>query len=152
MTEFRVGMRPYKVIAWVCIAFFMFCFVASWRAGQSNVSPWFLIFVGMGVLMLCNASHIKFTEKTISVFSPFAEYQLAWEKIDWIEHGNQGTLVLHGQGNKRLVIPSAAMWSGAAKPSAYKFLGDQIEEREITVVPSSTAEYKIHKNVRVKNA
>jgi hypothetical protein len=145
-------MLSYKILAWVDIAFFAFCAVMSWRAGQGNVSPVFLFFGALGLLMLAMASHIKLSEEYISVFSPFAEYRMAWSEVEWLEVGTQGTFVFHGKGGKRLVLPAASMWSGKQKPDAYEFLGNQIDELRVNVVPSNTADYKIHKNVKVQNA
>jgi hypothetical protein len=130
----------------------MFCAVMSWQDGQGNVSPVFLFFVALGLLMLSMASHIKLNEEAISVYSPFAEYRITWTEVEWLEVGTQGTFVFHGKGGKRLVLASASMWSGKQKPSAYEFMGNKIDTLEINVVPSYTADYKIHKNVKVQNA
>ena len=86
-------MLSYKIIAWTCITFFMFCAVMSWQAGQGNVSPVFLFFVVLGLLMLSIASHITFNEEAISVYSPFAEYRIAWTEVEWLEVGTCGKFV-----------------------------------------------------------
>jgi hypothetical protein len=145
-------MLSLKVIAWACIVFFMFCAVMAWKAGQGNVAPVFLFFVVLGLLLLATASHLKLTEEAVSVYSPFSEYRLEWHEIDWIEIGTQGTLVLHGKGGERLIMPPVSFWSGEQKPRAYEFMEDKIDALDVVVVPSNTADYKIHKKVKVKNA
>lgn len=147
--ELRAGLLVYKIIAWVCIVFFLFCAVMAWRAGQGYVSPLFLLFVFLGLFLLFMASSIKSTPEYISVLSPFSEYRIYWDEIEWVEEGNQGTLVVHGKGEKRLVIPSSKYWSGPQKYNMFEFMNSQLENLEIAIISSTSADYKVHKNVKV---
>ena len=58
-------------------------------------------------------------------------------------------LVFHGD-NKRMVFPSPSFWAGKDKPEMYKLLVAEIEQRNLTPVPSNTADYKFPKNVKVR--
>ena len=147
--ELRVGLLVYKIIAWVCIVFFLFGAVMAWRADQGYVSPLFLLFACLGVFLLFMASSIKATSEYISVLSPFAEYRIYWDEVEWVEEGNQGTLVIHGKGEKRLVLPSPTYWSGPQKSEMFEFMDSKYEDLEITEVSSTSADYKVHKNVKV---
>ncbi len=147
--ELRVGLLVYKIIAWICIVFFLFCAVMAWSAGQGYVSPLFLLFASLGVFLLFMASSIKSTYEYISVLSPFTEYRLYWNEVECVEEGNQGTLVIHGKGEKRLVLPSPAYWSGPQKSEMFEFMDSKFEDLEITEVSSISADYKVHKNVKV---
>ncbi|GIU00196.1 hypothetical protein TSL6_07020 [Sulfurovum sp. TSL6] len=147
--ELRVGLFVYKIIVWVGIVFFLFCAVMAWRAGQGYVSPLFLLFACIGVFLLFMASSIKSTSEYISVLSPFAEYRIYWDEVEWIEEGNQGTLVIHGKGEKRLVLPSPTYWSGPQKSEMFEFMDSQLENLEIEILETISADYKVHKNVKV---
>ncbi len=149
MKEYSVGMLPYKIVAWLSIAFFLFAAVMSWKAGQKSVTPFFLLFVGLGVFILSTVSHIKFTNDVVSVFSPFSEYRLKWEEIERVEYGTQGTLVLHASPKKRLVIPPSSMWSGSQKAEAYMYMIKIIESYSVDIALSNLADYKTQKNVKV---
>lgn len=149
MKEYSVGMLPYKIVAWLSIAFFLFAAVMSWTAGQKSVTPFFLLFVGLGVFILATVSHIKFTNEAISVFSPFSEYRMKWKEIERVEYGTQGTLVLHANPKKRLVIPPDSMWSGPEKAEAYLYMIKIIESYSVDIVSSNTADYKTQRNVKV---
>lgn len=147
--ELNAGLLVYKIIAWVCIIFFLFCAVMAWRAGQGYVSPLFLLFVCLGLFLLVTASSIKATPEYISVLSPFAEYRMYWDEVEWLEEGSQGTLVVHGKGEKRLVLPSTAYWSGPQKSEMFEFIDSQLEKLETAIISSIAADYKMHKNVKV---
>lgn len=45
---------------------------------------------------------------------------------------------------------SPSLWSGKDKPAMYLYLLAELERRKIAPVPSNTADYKTHKNVRVR--
>jgi len=146
---YRVGLFPYKAIGWIGLVFFLFCGVMSAYAGQTNATPLFLPFVIMSAYMLLSASHLELTDSKIIVVAPYSRYEMRWEDVERIEQGDQGTLVFHGKGNKRLVFTSPSVWSWEGKLEMITFLGAQIEARGLSLTPSSSADYKIHKNVRV---
>ena len=50
--HFVAKVTSIRVIAWAGMTFFLFCAVMSWRAGQGEVAPLFLAFVGLGVFLL----------------------------------------------------------------------------------------------------
>jgi hypothetical protein len=147
--DYRVGLLPCKIIAWVDIIFFGFCAFMSWRSGQGSVSPLFLAFMGLGIILLLSFSYLLIDDKKISVLAPFSAYELAWEDVIKTEIGSSGTLVFHGIEGKRLVYPPFIFWSGVQKLDMLKFLISELERRQLKPVKSFTADYKLHKNVSI---
>ena len=132
-----------------CIVIGTFAAVMSWRAGQVKVSPLFLVFVALGVYLVLCAGHVTVDRTFIAVTTYIGRYQLPWNEVKRVEVSASGTLVFHGQG-KRLVFPPAWLWSGPDKRALYVLIVDQLRARSLIPERSTTADYKTHKNVRVK--
>ena len=147
---YRVGMAPYKVIAWICVLFFLSAAVMAWLDGAFIPALIFLAFVALGIYMLLNAASIILNNRTVSVHSALGAYQIRWDEVRWVEAGTSGTLVLHGDA-KRLVLPPATAWSGTDKPALFSALHDELNHRGLKRVPSATADYKMNKNVKMRN-
>jgi hypothetical protein len=147
----KVGLLSYKIIAWVCVIFFFGCSVGAYSARQYGPSAFFWVFILMGVYMLISAGAFELDEDGVSHKNLSGEYRMLWRDVQRIEFGTQGSLVLHGEG-KRFVLPAPAVWSGPEKPKAFELLDRKIKELGITPYPSNVADYKIHKNVKVRGA
>ncbi len=102
----------------------------------------------MGLFMMASAGDFEISEKDITHRNLFGTFKLTWLEVKEIELGTQGTIILHGEG-KRFALPPPAYWSGKQKPAAFSFLQKTIENLSVICYPSNTADYKIHKNVRV---
>ena len=147
----KVGLLSYKVIAWVCVIFFLGCSAGAYQARQYAPSAFFWVFILMGVYMLISAGSFELDNEGVSQRNMGGHYRMLWRDVQRIECGTQGTLVLHGDG-KRFVLPSPAVWSGSDKPRAFELLDRKIKESGIAPYPSNVADYKIHKNVKVRGA
>ena len=146
--KYEPGIFKYKALAWSCFIFFMLLTIFAWLKGEVFASLVFLSFAALGVLILSIASSIKISQEAIYVYSIFAKYRMYWHEIELVEIGDW-VLVFHGKGNKRLVVPT--QWSGKQTEDALKILNDQVISLNIKETHSGIADYKIHKNVRVKN-
>ena len=147
--EYKPSIIKYKSLAWSCLIFFMFFAIFSWFKGEVFASLGFLFFAALGLLMLSIASNIKISYEAIYVYSIFTQYKIFWCEVELIEIGDW-VCVFHGKGNKRLVVPMK--WSGKQMRNAVNILDEKIELLNIKEIHSASADYKIHKNVRVKNA
>lgn len=144
--RYQVGMTWYALIGWLCMLFFGSAVIMSWRAGATSVAPLFLGFMLLGAYLCVSAGRIVLDVEQIEVTNLLSVFRMVWREVEWIEVGPQGTLVLQGN-NKRLVLTSVATWTGKDKPQAFRFLGHQIEQLGIAVIPGNFADYKINKNV-----
>ncbi len=147
---YRVGMVPYKVIAWICVLFFLSAAVMAWLDGAFIPALIFLAFVALGIYMLLSAAYIVLNSRIVSVHSALGTYQIRWDEVRWVEASASGTLVLHGDA-KRLALPPAAVWSGADKPALFSALHEEFNRRGLKLVPSATADYKMNKNVKIRD-
>jgi hypothetical protein len=147
----KVGLLSYKIIAWVCIVFFLGCSIGAYLAGQYGPSSFFWIFILMGVYILVSSGMFTLSEDGVSHKNLVGCYRMRWEDVRQIEIGTQGTFVLHGNG-KRFILAPPVLWSGPDKPEAYALLNRKIIELSLTHYPSNIADYKIHKGVKVRNS
>lgn len=145
----RIGLLTYKIVAWVCIIFFFGCSVAAFFARQYGPAAFFWAFIALGIYILVSSGYFELDENGVSQNNMFGQYRMHWSEIRRIEVGTQGTLVLHGEG-KRFVLAPVSVWSGQDKAEAFKLLTSKINELEIIPEPSNVADYKIHKNTKVK--
>ena len=146
---YNINLLPYKIVAWICLLFFLFCTVMAWMAGQFYAAFGLFLFTSLGAIMLVLASRFYVSDEGISVFSSFAEYRLRWDEVVRAELGGQGTLVFYGGGDKRLMVPPFSYWSGADKHQALEFISQRLDDLGIELVSSYLADFKVHKNVRV---
>lgn len=144
----KVGLLSYKIIAWVCIVFFLGCSLGAYFSHQYGPSLFFWVFILMGLYMLISAGSFELDEAGVRHKNLVGEYRILWREVQRIEYGTQGSLVLHGQ-NKRFVLAPPSVWSGLEKPQAFELLDRKINELGLTPYPSNVADYKIHKNVKV---
>jgi hypothetical protein len=146
----KVGLLSYKLIAWVDIIFFLGCSVGAYLAGQYGPSTFFWVFILMGVYMLMSSGMFELDEDGVSHKNVVGQYRMLWREVQRIEMGTQGSLVLHGEG-KRFVLVPASFWSGPDKVEAFTLLDRKVKELAITPYPSNVADYKVHKNVKVQS-
>ena len=149
MKEYHPSIIKYKALAWLCLIFFMLLMILSLLQNEKGASVFFLFFASLGFLMLSIASSLRISEEAIYVHSLFAKYKMLWSEVELIEIGDW-VFAFHGKDNKRLIVPTK--WSGKDLDNAVKILDKQIPLLNIKEVHSGFADYKIHKNVRVKNA
>jgi hypothetical protein len=144
------GVLSYKIIGAVCVLFFTGCAAGAFVAGQYPPITIFAFFALMGLFMLTTAGSFEISEKDITHRNHFGTFRLTWREVKEVELGTQGTIILHGEG-KRFVLPPRAYWSGKQKHAAFGFLHKTIENLSLTCYSSNTADYKIHKNVRMRS-
>ena len=148
---FMVGLRNYKMIGWLCMLFFLGCSVAVCIAGQPGQSAILGGFALLGMYIVMSVGTIELDKDGISDRSPTGHYRMFWRDVRHIEVGVLGTMVLHGDG-KRFVLSPASYWSGSDKHEALAFFDRKTTELAITMYLSRVAEYKFHKNVKVRGA
>ena len=148
-TSYRFGVLSYKIIGAVCALFFAGCAVGAFLARQYPPIAIFAFFIFMGLYMITSAGSFEISEWFITHRNLFGTFRMAWAEVRKIEFGTQGSIILHGE-NKRFALAPAAYWSGKQKPEAFDLLRKTIDQLGIVSYPSNTADYKIHKNVRLR--
>jgi hypothetical protein len=148
-TLYCFGVISYKIIGGVCVLFFTGCAAGAFVAGQYPPITIFAFFTLMGLFMMLSAGSFEISENNITHRNLFGTFTLTWLELTKIEMGTQGTIILHGEG-KQFALPPPAYWSGKQKPAAFGLFQKTIESLSVTCYPSNTADYKIHKNVRVR--
>jgi hypothetical protein len=108
------------------------------------------IVVSFGVYFMLSAGHFILTQEGVTHRNAFGTYQIFWRDVRRIEFGG-GTILLRGE-DSRFALVSPGMWSGRHKPDANTLLVRKIEASGIVPCPSSAADYKGHKNVKVRNS
>jgi hypothetical protein len=150
-TQPLVGKPTYaRIVSWACIGFFLFCAVMSWRAGQGNVSPYFLIFVAMGIYLLVTVGTVEITSDFVTYKTPWATYAIRWEEVERIEIDALGGALVFAGTNKRVVTIGPAYWSGKDKQQLIALFRATAERRNIPVVPTQAALFKLSKNTKVR--
>jgi hypothetical protein len=147
--SFRVGVLALRLIGAVCFITFLGLSVAAFKAGQHWPIGFFGFLTLFAVYMIVGAGTFELSDDAVSQQSIFGHFRMTWADIRNIERGTQGTLVFHGD-NRRFVLSSPALWSGKHKPEAVTLLARKIQTLGLTPYPSNVADYKIHKNVRVR--
>ncbi len=139
-----------RVIAWVSIAFFLFCAVMAWRAGQGDVSPFFLLFVVLGIYLLVSVGTVEITPAFVTYKTPWATYAISWDEVERVEiDAQRGALALIGD-NKRVVTIGPAYWSGKDKRQLLALFKATIEKRSIPIISTQKVLFKLSKNARVR--
>lgn len=137
------------VIAWLCLAFFLFCTVMSIRAGQGEASPIFILFVMMSVYMLLASGPLVMDAHTIIYRTRWARYQIRWDEVTHIEIDQQGGgIVFCGEG-KRLAALGPMYWGGSDKAEMLALLANQIERKQIEVRGTQKALFRLSKATKV---
>jgi hypothetical protein len=136
-----------KVIAWIDIVFFLFCAIGSFFSNQADVTPIFLGFVLLGVLMLLMSGKAEITANGFMVLLPIGKYYISWGEVEYIETG-AGNLVL-GNNNKRLCFPSFDLWSGSKKEEAFELIDQILQSKHLEIKESKRAILPLYKNTKL---
>lgn len=147
--SYRFGVLSYKIIGVICVLFFAGCAVGAFSARQYPPIAIFAFFGLMGIFMIVSAGNFEISEKFVTHRNIFGSFRMAWIDVKKIEFGPQGSIVLHGE-NMRFVLPPPTFWSGQQKPEAFDLFRRTIEQLGVVSYPSNTADYKTHKNVRIR--
>ncbi len=145
----NADLRYARIIGVTAIALFSVASLLSWRAGEGVVSMLFLVFVALGLYLVLGSGHVAADDDTISVHSLLGRHELAWDRVRRVEASGYGTLVLHAN-EARLVVPPPMLWSGPEKVALRALITRQLKERALVVQRSRSADYRVHRNVRVK--
>ena len=149
---FTVYATGVKVIGWIGIAFFLFCAVASYLAGQEEVSPFFLCFVAMGIYLILATGQLSMNSEEIIYMTPLAKYQMKWGEVEAVEMDlKRGSLVFYSDNrNKCLAVLGPHYWSGDEKYAMSRFLSKEMEKHQIKPKVTAKAAFKMSKNSKVK--
>ena len=147
-TSYRFGVLSYKIIGTVCTLFFAGCAVGAFLARQYPPIAIFAFFIAMGLYMIASAGSFEISEQFITHRNLFGAFRMTWAEVQKIEFGTQGSIILHGE-NKRFALAPPPFWSGTQKPEAFDLLRKTVDQLGVVSYPSTTADYKIHKNVRL---
>lgn len=140
-----------RIIGASAMALFSIASLLSWRAGEGGVSMLFLVFVALSLYLVLGSGHVTADDGTVSVYSLLGRHALAWDRVRRVEGSGYGTLVLHAD-DARLVVPPPMLWSGPGKVALRALITRQLKERALVVQRSLSADYRVHRNVRVKQA
>jgi hypothetical protein len=122
----------------------------SQRAGQGNVSPYFLIFVALGVYLLVSVGSVEINPDFVTYRTPLASYTISWDEVERIEIDAQGGAMVFAGANKRVVTIGPAYWAGKDKQQLQALLYATLEKRNIPVIPTQAALFKLSKNTKVR--
>lgn len=148
-TSYRFGILSYQIIGAVCSLFFLGCAAGAFLARQYPPIAVFAFFACMGLYMIASAGSFELSEKSVTHHNLLGTFRMTWAEVRRVELGTQGSIILHGEG-KRFALAPPAYWSGRQKPEAFELLRKTIEQLGVLTYPSNTADYKVHKNVRVR--
>lgn len=144
---YRAGMARQRVAGFIATVLFLACATLAWRSGETDMAPWFLFFVALGLYAFLTTSEITLDSDKISLRSVIGHYRIRWAEVLYVETGVSGTLVLHGI-DKRLVLPAPAKWSGPEKSVMLTVLFAELSRRGLRVTPGIMADFKTNKNTR----
>lgn len=145
----NADLRYPRIIGAAAMMLFSIASLLSWRAGEDVVSGLFLIFVALGCYLVLGSGHVAADADAIAVHSLLGRHELAWDRVRQVEGSGYGTLVLHADG-ARLVVPPPMLWSGPDKQALRALIAQQLRGRALVVQRSRSADYRVHRNVRVK--
>lgn len=135
------------VIGWLGIFVATCVAIGLYRAHEYGPIWFCAAFVALSLIPLLMSGEMIFDHEAVTHRCRLGTFRMRWSDVREIEHG-AGTLVLIGDGC-RFVIGSPMFWSGPEKSQAWKLLVRKVEASRIIPVPSNTADYKWHWNVRV---
>jgi hypothetical protein len=135
------------VIVWFGIFVATGAAIGLYRAHEYGPIWICVVFIAVFLTCLLMSGEMIFDQEAVTHRCRFGTFRMRWSDVREIEHGT-GNLVLVGD-NSRFVIASPTLWSGPEKSQAWKLLVRKIEASRIIPVPSNTADYKWHWNVRV---
>jgi hypothetical protein len=138
-----------KPIAWITIAFFTFCAVASWQAGQGSVTPFFLIFVLMGIAVLLFAGPVEMDAFAITCRTPLGRHQLRWDEVQSVEMDEGGQALVFHAARKQLAVPGPAYWLGRHKHAMTELLERELTRRQLPFEYNPRAVFALSRHTRV---
>lgn len=137
-----------RVLALVCIAFFLFLGVISWRADAGGVTFLFFGFVLLGIYAL-TAGSVEMDAQHVTYQTPLSTYRIVWDEVLRIEIDAQGgNIVFWGEG-KRLNAVGPQYWCGKDKQKMLMLLSKQVEKYGIEVKETPKAMFRLSKNTKV---
>lgn len=145
----RADLRYPRIMGALAMLLFSTASLLSWRAGEGVVSVLFLVFVALGLYLLLGSGQVAADDDTIFVHSLLGRHEIAWDRVRRVEGSGYGTLVLHAD-DARLVVPPPMLWSGSDKAALRALIVRRLRELALVVQRSRTADYRLHRNVRVK--
>ena len=141
---------PLRVLASLFVAFSLFGAVMAWRAGQGNVSPWFLVFGAIGVYLLLDTGSIEMDAKTIKYRTPLAQYQIEWDEVTQIQvDRGGGNMVFFGK-DKRLATIGPTFWSGKDKLEMLILADEQIKKHGVETQVTNKAMFRLSKGTKIR--
>ena len=142
-------MSTSSAAGWIVLAVFLLAIVGALLRHQYGAAAGFLVFEIIGFLAIATAGSIKVGDTGLEHRNLFGRFRIAWSDVRRIEVGNAGTIVLHGQ-DRRFALMPPGYWSGRQKPEAIALLQKKLKPFEANISRTNTGDYKIHKNVRVR--
>jgi hypothetical protein len=121
----------------------------AWRAGQGEVSPFFILVSGLGVVLLLLSGPVEMDSQVIRYSTPVGRYQIKWDEVQNIETDMQGGNLVFNGADKRVAVPGPGYWSGADKENMVKLLFAQMEQRQIQMATTQKAVSKWSKNAKI---
>jgi hypothetical protein len=147
-TSVQLPHRLFAGIGIITILFFSFCAIASWFSGQGKVSPFFLLFVVVGLYVWLGAGETEINYLLVRHRSYLGTHSIRWDEVTAIEFDPQGQAVLLRGSNKQVVIPGVAAWPRRRRMLALQLLDDQVQHRAVEVRKDPWVVYKWSKNSR----
>jgi len=146
--RYVVGVRSYVILGLICLLLFGGCSVGAFLAEQYWPILIFGTFVVAGLYLIASAGSYEITSSRILHRNFFGQFEMRWNDVQEVELGTQGAIVLHGK-DKRFVLAPVSAWSGADKSRAAETLSTRLDVAGIRGYSSNSADYKVHRNVRV---
>jgi len=144
----KVGLLSYRIVGWVCVLLFSSASVAAYAANQRGPAWGFVVFVVLGLYVLLSAGTFELNDDYVAHENAFGRYRIAWNEVRAIEVGTSGTIVLHGNNKRFLLLPPSA-WSGNDKPAAVLLFVGKLDSLGLVPYLSKVGDFKVNKNVRV---
>ena len=146
------------VLGWICIIFFLFGALMSWRAGQGKMSVvghvsvvgLFLLFVFLGIYLLLSSGSLEMDDQGITCRSYLAQYRISWSEVKHIEIDRQGSNIVFCGENKQLAALGPMFWSGDDKLRMLRLLDAQVRKGGIEIRQTEKAHYRFSKNTKVR--
>jgi hypothetical protein len=145
---FRVDMQPAVRLAWFGLILFCSFGVLCLFTGQLALSPIFLVFAALSVLLRLVSGSVEMSLSKITLRIPTGRYEMLWNEISKIETDRQrGSLVFYGP-NKKLAITGPGWWSGEHKEQMIALLDSEIKKRSIPVKQTQKALFMLSRNCK----
>jgi hypothetical protein len=147
--EITVSVISAQAVCWGAIVLFLLLALFAAQSKQSEVAPFFLIFVAIGVFASLNIGPVKMTASRITYLTPLGKYEMHWAEVISISIDNSaGAIVFHGEA-KRLAAIGPRFWSGPNRNAMLQLLKQQIDARNIPLKRNGSAAYTLSRKTRV---